>query len=341
MNKKWLIDLCSLDGVSGREHAVRDYILNVLNSLKTPKDISVDAMGNVLVHLYGKEPANKTVLFDAHMDEVGFFITYINKDGSLCFDTVGGIDKSVLFGQKVRMSDVYGVIGGKAIHQCSSEEKESVPSVENMTIDIGAFNEDEAKSRINIGQEGTFAAELQEMQNGYLVGKALDDRVGCALLLSLAENQPDRDVWLSFSVQEEVGLRGAKIIAEEIKPQIAIAVDSTTAADIAECPGKNCVCRVGEGAVVSFADRATIYDTELYQHIRALAQANGIATQTKNKIAGGNNGASLQRGHFGAKTAAISLPCRYIHSPSCVANMSDIEAMEKLLKILVNELTAL
>ncbi len=340
MDKQRLFDLCSLDGVSGREHAVREYILKALDSMETPKDVTVDAMGNVLVHLYGKTPADKIVLFDAHMDEVGFLITHINKDGTLCFDTVGGIDKSVLFGQRVRMGDVYGVIGGKAIHQCVAEEKERVPSVESMTIDIGARDEESARSLVEIGQGGTFAAETQEMQNGYLVGKALDDRVGCALLLSLAEDQPLRDVWLSFSVQEEVGLRGAKIIAEEIQPQIAVAVDSTTAADIAGCTDKNCVCRVGRGAVVSFADRATVYDAELYQFIRTLAEKNGIATQTKNKIAGGNNGASLQRGHFGAKTAAISLPCRYIHSPSCVANMTDIETMEKLLKLLVNELTA-
>ncbi len=339
MNKQLLFELCSLDGISGREHAVREFILNKLNESPVKKDVSVDPMGNILVHLHGKAPASKTVLFDAHMDEVGFLITHINGDGTLGFDTVGGIDKKVLFGQRVRIGDVLGVICGKAVHQCTKDEKDAVPAIDNMTIDIGASNAEAARALVEIGQGGTFASGLQAWQNGFVIGKALDDRVGCALLLTIATVQPKRDIWLSFSVQEEVGLRGAKAVAEAVKPEIAIAIDATTAADVAGSSDKTCVCRVGEGAVVSFADGATLYDQELYRSIRALAEENGITTQTKNRIAGGNNGAALQRGYVGAQTAAISLPCRYIHSPSCMGLMSDIEAMEKLLFLLVERLT--
>lgn len=338
MNKQVLFDLCSLDGVSGRETAVREYILKSLDKSSAPMEVKVDPMGNILVHLHGKSSPAKTVLFDAHMDEVGFLITHINDDGTLTFDTVGGIDKRVLFGQRVRIGGVHGVIGGKAVHQCSKEEKESVPTVNTMAIDIGVATREEAQTLVRVGQGGTFACGLQEWQNGVLVGKALDDRVGCALLLSLAKEQPQYDVWLSFSVQEEVGLRGAKVVGEAIRPDIAVAIDATTAADIAGSSDKNCVCRVGHGPVVSFADGAAVYDEVLYQFIRSIADENGIETQSKNRIAGGNNGASLQRSHTGARTAAISLPCRYIHSPTSLAQMNDIESMEKLLRLLIERL---
>ncbi len=339
MNKQLLVELCSLDGISGRENAVREYILNKLDKSSAPKDVTVDAMGNILVHLHGRAAAEKTVLFDAHMDEVGFLITHINGDGTLCFDTVGGIDKRVLFGHRVRIGDITGVIGGKAVHQCTKEEKDTVPATDTMTIDIGAASSEEAQTLVTIGQGGTFACGLQEWQNGIFVGKALDDRVGCALLLSLAEKQPERDLWLSFSVQEEVGLRGAKVVGEAVRPEIAVAIDATTAADVAGSTDKTCVCRVGHGPVVSFADGATVYDHELYQFIRSVAEQHGIETQTKNRIAGGNNGAALQRSYSGAHTAAISLPCRYIHSPSCLADMADIEEMERLLFLLAERLT--
>lgn len=338
MDKQLLMDLCALDGISGRETAVREFILQKLKDGPAPKDITVDAMGNILVHMHGKTAPTKTVLFDAHMDEVGFLITHIHDDGTLSFNTVGGIDKRVLFGQRVRIGNTLGVIGGKAIHQCSKEEKECIPNVDAMAIDIGASSRDDAQKLVKVGQGGTFACGLQEWQDGVLVGKALDDRVGCALLLSLAEKQPTHDVWLSFSVQEEVGLRGAKVVGEAIRPDVAVAIDATTAADIAGSTDKTCVCRAGHGPVVSFADGATLYDQELYQWIRTIADENGIKTQTKNRIAGGNNGGALQRSHVGARTVAISLPCRYIHSPTCFGRFSDVEDMEKLLHLLVKRL---
>lgn len=336
MDKQRIIHLCSLDGVSGKEETVRNYILEELHTSNTPKDITVDKMGNILVHLHGMSPAKKKVLFDAHMDEVGFIITHINGDGTLCFDTVGGIDKRVLVGQIVRIGTVHGVIGLKAVHQCSGDEKNTLPS--DLTIDIGAEDRTAAEKIITIGQCGTFAREIKEWNDGFVTGKALDDRVGCALLLSLADKRPAHDIWLSFSVQEEVGLRGAKVVGETVQPDIAIAIDVTTAADGAGSSDKTCVCRVGNGPVVSFMDKATLYDQELYQTIRSMADEEGIPTQTKNRIAGGNNAGALQRSHLGVRIAAISLPCRYIHSPSCVANFTDIERMEELLTLLSERL---
>lgn len=335
MNKELFTALCELDGVSGREHAVRDFIIQQLNATDTPKDIHVDAMGNVLVHLKGKNPAQNVVQFDAHMDEVGFIITHICEDGNLRFEKVGGINDDILFGHRVRIGEQLGVIGGKALHQCDNAKK--VPS--GMTIDIGANSKEEAEKLVKIGQFGTFDAGLLWVNDNVFRGKAVDDRVGCLLLLEMAKTQPLRDIWLSFSVQEEIGLRGAGVATEQIKPHYVVAIDATTAADTAGSSEETAVCAMGSGAVVSFADGATLYDSDLYRQIRKLADDAGIATQTKNKIAGGNNAGAMQRRGVGARTTAISLPCRYIHSPACMGTVKDVESMLALLMLLAEELT--
>ena len=339
MNREWLETLCSLDGVSGREHAVRDYILARLNESDVPKEIIVDAMGNILVHLKGKAEANKVLQLDAHMDEVGFIITHIGGDGTLNFETIGGIDNAVLFGHRVRIGEVVGVIGGKAMHQCHGDEGKKVPSADSMRIDIGVSSAEEAEKLVKIGQTGTFDAGIYWLNDRLFYGKAVDDRIGCLLLLEMAMKQPERDLWLSFSVQEEVGLRGAGVAAEYIKPDYAVAIDATTAADVAGSSEETSVCCVGKGAVVSFADRATLYDADLYRMIREKADELGIPTQTKNKVAGGNNAGAIQRRGVGVRMASVSLPCRYIHSPACLGSVEDVESMARLLNMLAEELT--
>ena len=335
MDKALFTTLCELDGVSGREHIVRDYIIEQLHTYDTPKEIHVDAMGNVLVHLIGENTAEKVVQFDAHMDEVGFIITHICDDGNLRFEKIGGINDDILFGHRVRIGKQIGIIGGKALHQCDNTKK--VPS--GLTIDIGASSKEEAEALVKVGQCGTFDAGLMWLNNGMFRGKAVDDRVGCLLLLEMAQKQPKRDIWLSFSVQEEVGLRGAGVATEQIKPDYVVAIDATTAADVAGSSEETAVCCMGNGAVVSFADGATLYDADLYAQIRDMAEKAGIATQTKNKIAGGNNSGAMQRRGVGARTTAISLPCRYIHSPACMGTVADVEAMYSLLMMLSEELS--
>lgn len=340
MKNGLLHDLCVIDAPSGREDAVRAFILARLAELPTKKEVTVDPMGNVIVHLFGRQPAPKRLLIDAHMDEVGFLVAAITSDGLLRFEPVGGIDKQVLFGHRVRIGAQRGVIGGKAIHQCKGKEKETIPENDTMLIDIGAPDRETAEKLVHIGDDGTFDNGFTEWGNGFFCGKAVDDRVGCALLLTVAETQPEYDLWLSFSVQEEVGLRGAGVVGNTVKPDIAIALDATTAADTVGSSDENCVCRVRGGAVVSFADRATLYDRPLYDRIRAAADEHGIAAQTKTRVAGGNNAGAIQRSHTGVQMAAISLPCRYIHSPSCVGHWDDVQAMEDLLRVLTEELPA-
>ena len=340
MDKRLLAELCALDGVSGHENAVREYILNRLKETSAPHEVTVDRMGNVLVHMLGQRPAARKLLIDAHMDEVGFLISHIGDDGFLSFETVGGIDKQVLFGRRVRVGQQMGIIGGKAIHHCQDGEKAAIPEVDAMSIDIGVSCREEAEKRVRVGDAGTFSDGLIHLDDRGFTGKAVDDRIGCALLLTLAEKQPQFDYWLSFSVQEEVGLRGAGAAAAAVQPDIAIAVDATTAADTVGSTRQTAVCRLGAGAVVSFADRATMYDDALYQDIRRWAQEQGIPTQTKNRVAGGNNAGSIQRSGNGVRVATVSLPCRYLHSPVCTGRWADVDAMEKLLVFLSERLPA-
>ena len=334
--KELLKTLCSLDGVSGQENAVRDWIAAKLQDLPHVDRLTVDPLGNILVHLTGERSAQKTLLFAAHMDEVGLIATGVTDDGFVRLTTVGGIDKAVLFGHRIRFGEHVGVIGGKAIHMCKGDEEEKIPEGD-LLCDIGVDSREEAEAIVAPGDVAVFDSEFGDL--GHLVkGRAIDDRAGCALLLTLAETRPPVDCWLAFTVQEEIGLRGAKTAAYTIKPDIAVVVDATTAADVAGVEKDNRVCAVGNGAVVSFMDRRTLYDKPLYDFIMQTASENGIKAQPKSMVAGGNDAGSIQTAGAGAKVAAISLPCRYIHSPSCVLSMADLEETAKLLAALVEPL---
>lgn len=339
MNKELLNQLCLMHGVSGYENAVRGFILSELKKSTVPMDVTVDKMGNILVHLHGVSPAANVLQIDAHMDEVGFIITHICDNGMLRFAAIGGINDGMLFGHRVRIGNRVGVIGGKAMHQCKGDDGKKVPAADSLLIDIGCHTAEDAAQYVEVGDTGTFDAGLTWLNENVYYGKAVDDRIGCLLLLELAMTQPAHDLWLSFSTQEEVGLRGAGVATEAIKPDYIIAVDATTAADVAGNSGADAVCKMGSGAVVSFADRATLYDSALYLRIHTIAKEHGIAAQTKTQIAGGNNAGAMQRRLTGAYTATVSLPCRYIHSPTCMGTVSDYEAMYRLITLVAEELT--
>ncbi len=331
-----LQDLCALNGVSGREQAVREYVLTKLSETPTEKTVTVDPLGNILVHLKGEQPAKQRLLFAAHMDEVGLIITHIESDGTLRFAPVGGIDEKALFGHRVRIGDTIGLIGGKAIHQCSGDDKHRVPSTDKMRIDIGAADQADAAKRVRVGDTATFDAPWIALGEHKIKAKALDDRAGCALLLELAQTTPKYDVMLAFTVQEEVGLRGARTAAFATEPDVAIVVDVTTAADIAGVSGADCVCHQGDGPVISFMDGRTLYDSDLYDTLMNTANALSIPAQTKTRIAGGNDAGSIQTTGRGARVAAVSLPGRYIHSSGCVIDRRDYAHTVTLLKAAID-----
>lgn len=327
-----LKQLCALEGVSGREEEVRNYILKKLTESPAEMNVSVDSLGNVIAYVTGRSRSARKLLFAAHMDEVGFIITGATDDGFLRFAAVGGIDASVVYGRRVRVNGHYGIIGGKAVHHCNAEEKKAVVSLDKLLIDVAADSREEAMQIAKPGDVAVFDSEYVKLENGLFKARALDDRAGCALLLGLVEKVPEYDIVLAFTVQEEVGLRGAKTAAYSIQPDIAVVVDSTTAADTAGAVGDKRVCLINGGPVVSFMDRRTLYDKALYDLIMESAKRIQVPAQTKTMIAGGNDAGSIQQSCAGVRVAAVSLPCRYIHSPSCVISEKDLKSTSALLK---------
>ncbi len=328
--------LCELNGTSGREEKVRAYILEHI-----PADVAteVDAMGNLYAYKKGRQPAKNKVMLFSHMDEVGLIITYITEEGYLKFAPVGGIDERVIFGKAVKVGEqeISGVIGAKAIHQVPKADRDKVPAMEDLYIDIGATSKAQAEQYVSLGDNAYFDAEFTEYGDGFIKSKAIDDRAGNAVMLELLNKDLPYDLSFCFTVQEEIGTRGATAAAYKAKPDYALVLESTTAADLPDAEGFKRVCEAGKGVVVSFMDGGTVYDHNLYKQARAIAEAKGIPCQTKTRIAGGNDAAAIHKAAGGIRTLALSVPCRYLHSPACVAKWEDIESMRALTEALSEE----
>lgn len=332
-----LKDLCLLNGTSGDEVRVRDYIINEIKEYSTYK---VDNLGSVIAYKKGKKKPNKTVCINAHMDEVGFIITGITSDGYLRFAPVGGIDTKVCLDRAVTVGEnrINGVIADKAYHLLEDSEKDKAPSFDKLLIDIGAKSETEAQSVVSLGDFAYFESDYTELGNGYIKAKALDDRIGCMLMIELIKSELEYDTVFCFNVQEEVGLRGSKCTSFAVGADISIVLEATTAGDLDGVTGADRVCVLGNGGVVSFMDNRTIYDRELYKLAMNTASENNIPVQTKTAVAGGNDAGSIQTSGKGAKVMALSFPCRYIHSPSSVVKKSDIDNTRKLLKEILKKI---
>lgn len=327
--------LCALDGVSSGEDAVRDYLR--ARAERAGAQSRVDAMGNLICFKKGAKAAPERLMLCAHMDEVGLMIKRCTKEGYLKFDTVGGIDRRVLLGKPVWVGPnrVSGVIGLQAIHLTTAAERKQVAKVEELYIDIGAKNQEEAETLVSVGDLAVFQPDSLEFGQGLFKSKAVDDRVGCAILLELLEETLPMDVTFTFTVQEEVGTRGAFAAAFSVRPEICMVLEATTAADLPSVSRHKRVCRVGRGPVISQIDGATIYDTELFGTLRDLAEANGIPWQTKELIAGGNDAKAVQRSREGVRVCALSAPVRYLHAPTSVASLADCENMLKLARLFI------
>jgi len=315
-----LKQLCELDGASGREAAVRDFIISQLNGAPC----RVDAMGNLIVEVKGRQPAKNKVMLCAHMDEVGVIATFIKADGTVKFTTVGGISPAVLLGRQVRFeSGAVGVIGVKPVHLCGEEEKNALPGVPEMHIDLGADSREEAEKLISVGDTAVFTSEYTEMGDK-LLSKAIDDRAGCAIMLDMIRQGVTYDTVFCFNTQEEVGLRGSGVSAFSVDPDYAVVLEATTAADIIGSPEEKQVCVLGKGAAVSFMDNATVYDPALFKKAFEIAAENNIRIQPKTMVAGGNDAGSIHKSRAGVRTITVNVPCRYIHSASCVCDKNDV-----------------
>ncbi len=328
-----LKELCRLDGVSGAEDRVREFIR--AQAEPWAGSIRSDALGNLIVFKKGKKSTGNKLLLAAHMDEVGVIVTRITGEGFLKFDFVGGVDRRVAIGKPVRLGPegVPGVIGLKAIHLVDREEEKKIPKTESLYLDVGARDRKSAEKLVPPGTCGSFLGEPEELGSGLLKAKAIDDRVGCAVMLSLLKEDLPLDVTFAFTAQEEVGTRGAFGAAFSVKPEIALVLETTTAADLPGVEGAKRVCAVGKGPVISYMDGGAIYDRPLFEALRGLAEENHIPWQTKEYIAGGNDARTIQRSRAGVRVAALSAAVRYLHAPASVGSVEDFENMLRLSRL--------
>ena len=335
----YLKDLCLLDGISGREKSVADYIFKRTDLAVDTDWVGDDAIGNMVIFKKGRKTPKNKVMLSAHMDEVGFIVTYICDNGFLKFANVGGVDSKVACGRAVSVGEnaVTGIIGQKAMHLCSGDEGSTCKELSSLYIDIGADSKEEAEKLVSIGDSVHFKSDYVEFGNNKIKAKAIDDRFGCAIMLKMLQEELEYDTYFAFLVQEEVGCRGAGPAVWRVRPDYAIVLEATTASDIAFVDDENTVCRQGEGAVVSFMDRSTVYDMDLFKGAFRLAKEKGIKIQPKTTVAGGNDAGTIHKSCEGVRTIAISLPCRYIHSGTCVADKRDMNACYELAKALLKE----
>ena len=331
--------LCGAQGVSGDEESIRRLILDEIEPYAD--NVEVTPLGNIIAFKMGKQRPKTKLMLSAHMDEVGFIITHITEDGLLKFAEVGGLDQRVLCGKSVLVNRKYpGVIGAKPIHLMESDEREKSVPAKDLYIDIGAKDRAEAEQAVRPGDTACFVSGF-DTAYGMVKSKALDDRAGCVILIDLLRKELEYDMTFVFAVQEEVGLRGAKTAAYTVRPDAAIVVETTTAADIAGVEPERQVCRVGQGPVVSFMDRSTIYDREYYRLAFETAEKLGIKCQAKEAVAGGNDAGAIHVTRGGIRTLAVSLACRYLHSAAGLIAQEDFHAAEKLVFALANQIAGM
>ena len=335
MNLNHFEYLCSLSGVSGDEGAVQNYITAHLLGY----DFFEDTLGNIIVRVKGEKPSSKTILLAAHMDEIGFIVTNITDEGYLKFAAIGGIDRRVVIGKEVSVGQnkVAGVIGLKPVHLSTPDERKRAPKWDELYIDIGASDKTSAEALVSLGDTAVFATDGLAMGDLF-AGKAIDDRLGCAILLSLLDAPLPVDVTLVFTVQEELGLRGAKTALQQIKPDVALIIEATTAADLDGVPREKAVCELGAGVVIPFMDSGTVYDRALYAAVTALAETLDIPWQTKTIIAGATDAAEIQRFGAGVQVLGLAAPVRNIHTGYNVLDPRDAEHLLCLTRAFLTDL---
>jgi tetrahedral aminopeptidase len=310
-------------GVSGDEKEVRLLLRDLIAG--HVDEWRVDTMGNLIALKKGSGESDLRVLVDAHMDEVGLMITDIATDGTLKFTGVGGFDDRALLGKMVQVGQKkrIGVIGAKPIHLLSSSERERVVKMEAMRIDIGAKNKEAAGKLVRIGDRAAFITPYEELGPTAL-GKAFDNRAGCAALVEVLRANPyPFDLVAAFTVQEEVGLRGAEVAAYGIDPDVALVLESTPAYDLPNDNDASPNVALGEGPAIYVMDRHTIQDPRLVAHITRVAAENEIPFQIRQPGGGGTNTGAIQQSRSGIRAATLAIPGRYAHTPAMLINLTD------------------
>jgi endoglucanase len=337
MRIELLEKLSNARGVSGNEQEVRQIIEDEVRDLAD--EIKLDAMGNLIVFKKAKNKKPK-VMLAAHMDEVGLMITFIEKTGYLRFAKVGGIDDRVLPAKHVFIGKdkIPGVIGKKPIHLARrKDEHKKVAKADELYIDIGVSSQEEAKKFVKLGDYVTFAVQFERFGD-VVKGKAFDDRVGCYVLIEALKETYNFPLYAVFTVQEEVGLRGARVSAFRIEPDFAFAIEATPAGDFPEKKDISPAPVLRQGPTITIVDKTMIADRGLIEHLVNIAQQENISFQFKRPNIGGTDAGRIHLTKAGCKACAIAVPCRYAHSPVCFCSISDIENMVRLVKASLRKL---
>jgi putative aminopeptidase FrvX len=307
-------------------------------------DLQTDALGNLIAFKKGTGPDPRLkVMVDAHTDEVGLMVTRIEKSGLLGFRAVGGIDDRLLLAKGVVIGEerLPGIILAPPVHLTKPEQRKQVITIEQLVIDIGATSKDEAQELVKVGDYAAFDARFQVLTGDGLrtvKGKAFDDRVGCAAAAALADEQYAVDLYLSFSAQEEVGLRGARVAAFRIHPDIAFALEGTVCDDTPKKEDVSPTTRLGAGPAITVMDRTFIADRRLVQLMVDIAEAEAIPYQFKEPGVGGTDAGAIHLSKTGVPTVALSVPCRYLHAPVSLLSLNDFDDLVALMKAALHSL---
>jgi putative aminopeptidase FrvX len=336
--------LCNASAVSGDEGEVRAIILEQVKPFVD--QIKVDAVGNLLITRNGqgesppREGTRLRVMLAAHMDEVGFMLVENENDGFFRFDTIGGLDARLLMGKPVVIGKdhIPGVIGTKPVHLVNAEERRRSISIESMHIDTGPGS----ASKVKVGDRATFATRFLTVGPS-LRAKALDDRLGVALLIELVKSAPPGiDLLAAFTVQEELGTRGARVAAFAFNPDLAIALDATPANDMPSwdlTPNAVYNTHLGAGPAIYLADAGTLSDPRLVRFVVETAENEQIPYQFRQPGGGGTDAGAIHRQREGIPSISISVPCRYSHTPAGIARQGDWNNTLKLLQTVLAHLT--
>jgi len=316
-------------GASGDENLISDIIAQ--KAKECCQKVFKDNMGNLYCFKEGNGANKKTIMMSCHTDEVGLIISSATDDGFLKFRTVGGIDSSVLLAKRVKIGKnrVLGVTGIKAVHLSTAEDREKRISTADMYIDIGEKTKEDALNKVNIGDYAVFDTEFEHM-GSLIKGKAFDDRLGCYILCELMKNTYQNDVWYCFTVQEEIGLRGAAVSSRRIKADAAVVVECTTCLDFPSVDKEKTSTNLAKGPAITIVDGSTYANVELREALKSAADK----FQYKNVAAGGNDAGAIHLNNI--KTAAVSIPARYIHSPVSVVCPDDVKECLKMLQNFLN-----
>jgi endoglucanase len=330
-----LRQLSEAPGVPGREEAVRARLETALADLDL--DVRADAMGNLVAETAGREGAPK-VMVSAHMDEIGFLVRHVGDDGFLRVQNLGGFDARNLFARQVLVHARHGEprVGVlhpavKPVHVASTEERKKVPELHEFAIDLG-LDADSVKEMVRVGDMVTLLQPFQDLGD-VVVGKALDDRSGCWILVETLRRleAPGCHVQAVFSVQEEVGLRGATTGAYGLAPDVGVALDTTLAVDTPGTPDHQAVTRLGDGVGIKVSDSSMISHGWLVDRMSELAEREGIAHQYEVLPRGGTDAGAIQRSRDGVPSITLSTPSRYVHTVTEMVAKADLEAAVALL----------